>query len=143
MISPSDFLAQANPTLNGIFAALAPASIWAWLCYIIIVLDLAAMLLEKRGSLQLTLFMAASILAALINILGASGKLSSGQRGIFQDMLQSEQVRFGNWMVGIVMFVFPLVYAGSTKTGRSRGPALLAGIFAMLYVFGRWLTMPK
>jgi hypothetical protein len=140
-MSPLDFLAQ-QITAGKILNALNPGgNIWAWMCYIVIVMNLAALFLQKQGTMQLTIFIAVSTLAALINILGQSGVLKDTGSGIMNDVLQSERIRFGNWVVSILMFVFPLVFAGMTKTGRSRLPAILAAIFAAMFLFGRWIVI--
>lgn len=138
---PIDLLAQrVTPQL--ILSALNPGgNIWAWLCYIVVVMNLAALFLQKHGTMQLTVFIAISTLAALINILGQSNVLRDTGSGIMNDILQADQIRFGNWIVSAFMFVFPLVFAGMTKTGRSRLPALLSAIAAGIFVFGRWVVI--
>lgn len=136
-----DFLAQ-QITGQRILAALNPGgNIWAWLCYIVIIMNLAALFLQKQGTMQLTIFIAISTMAALINILGQSGQLAGTGSGVMNDILQSESIRFGNWIVSALMFVFPLVFAGMTKTGRSRLPALLAALAAGIFLFGRWVVV--
>lgn len=139
-----DLLAQGNAG-NQIIAALRPETIWAWICYIVIVLNLAALFLQKEGSMQLTIFIAISTIAALINILGQSNQLQNTGSGVFNDMLQSNSIRFGNWIVMVCMFVFPLIFVGMTKSGRSRLPGILATIFAAIFLFGRWIAiiLPK
>lgn len=130
-------------TLSTVLNALKPINFWGWLLYIVIVMDLLTMFLQKKGTLMLTIFLSISIMTALIDELGANdlARTTAVTPGLFTDMLVTG--RFANWMIGVLMFVFPLVVAGMTKTGRSRLPAILASIFAMIYVFGRYATMPK
>jgi hypothetical protein len=115
---PIDFLAQ-QITGQRILNALNPGgNVWAWMCYIVILMNIAALLLQKQGTMQLTIFIAISTIAALINILGQSNQFAGTGTGILNDVLQSERIRFGNWIASTLMFVFPLVFAGMTKTGR-------------------------
>ncbi len=137
MIDLSLVAQQLN--LNQLLYALKPGDFWGWLCYLVIVFDVLLLLLQKQSRLLLTVFIAISIVAALINELGSNGL--AGGPGVFGDMLRRNT--FANWMVGIVMFVLPLVVVGMTKTPRSRLPGLLATVFAMIFVFGRWFLMPK
>jgi len=137
-----NLLAQQTITLSRVLSALNPGTnIWAWMCYFVIIFDVAAMLLQKQGTLLLTVLMFSSIVSALINVLGANNLAPSGGASIFNDMLQSNTIRFGNWIITIVMLVFPLAFAGMTKTGRSRLPALLAAGFGFVYLFLRWLLV--
>lgn len=130
-------------TIASLLNALKPINLWGWLLYLIIFLDVVTMLLQKQGTLQLTIFLAISILAALINELGANelARTTKMTPGVFTDMLITG--RFANWMIIVVMLIFPFVVAGMTKTGRSRLPAILAGIFSIIYLIGRYVTMPK
>ncbi len=128
-------------SLAAVLNALKPINFWGWLLYIVIVMDLLTMFLQKKGTLMLTIFLSISILTAFINELGSNNPNIGSGGDVFSSMLKTGS--FANWMIGILMFVFPLVVAGMTKTGRSRLPAILGGIFAMIYVFGRYATMPK
>jgi hypothetical protein len=141
----TEFLAQSS-IVNQILRAIDPfANLpWALMCWIILLSELAAMLLQKQGSLMLTFLLFIGMITAFINILGSNNLGATiTTTGVFADMLQSNSVRFGNWLVMIAMMVSPLVFAGMTKTGRSRLPAIIAFVVAAGYLFFRYAIMPK
>jgi hypothetical protein len=114
--------------LQGILMALRPDSsigIVGYVLYTIIILVVLSLALQKQSTLQLTMMMSAVILCAIIDKINTSGQLFSNRD-------------FAAYMIRIVMFVFPLVFAGMTRTPRSRGPAIVAGVIAMIYMFARW-----
>jgi uncharacterized membrane protein len=133
-------VAQQTLTLDKILSALKPGDFWGWLCYLVIALNIITLVLIKESNVLLTILMAIGIVAALINELGAN-RLQTGVSGLFGDILVTNKLP--NWLLGIAMVVAPLVVAGMTKTGRARLPAILSAIFATIFVFGRWMTLPK
>jgi hypothetical protein len=133
-------IAQQALSPGGIIAALKPVDFWGWLCYIVIGLNVLTLILVKESNLLLTVLLAIGIMAALILELAAN-RLQTGTGGLFTDILLTNKLP--NWLLGITMCVCPMVVAGMTKTGRARLPAILAAIFAAIFVFGRWMTLPK
>ena len=114
--------------LQGILTALRPDSspgIVGYVLYTIIILVVLSMLLQKQSNLLLTMMMAAVILCAIIDKINTNGQLFS-------------PISFSAYMVRIVMFVFPMVFAGMTRTPRARAPAIIATLIAMIYMFTRW-----
>jgi hypothetical protein len=83
------------------------------------------MLLQKQSNLVLTMMMSAVILCAIIDKINTGGQLFS-------------PTDFPAYMIRIIMFVFPMVFAGMTRTPRSRNPAIIAAVIAMVYMFIRW-----
>jgi hypothetical protein len=114
--------------LQGILMALRPDSspgIVGYVLYTIIILVILSLALQKQSTLQLTMMMSAVILCAIIDKINTNGQLFDPKG-------------FSAYMIRIVMFVFPLVFAGMTRTPRSRNPAVVAGVIAMIYMFARW-----
>ncbi len=93
---------------------------WGYVIYTIIILDILTLLLQKQSNIQITVLLAVSIMAALIDKI---------------DAVPSET--FGAFMDHIAMFVPVIVVAGMTRTERSRGPAILCGLIALVYTFAR------
>ncbi len=110
--------------INQILQALGPnypTPLIGWTLYVIIVLVLATMFLQKKGNNTITLLLSAVIMACLIDKINAFPLAS-----------------FGAFVVRIIIFVFPMVVAGMTKWPKSRGPAIFASVLAAVYLFGRW-----
>ncbi len=110
--------------------ALRPDSspgIVGYVLYTIIIFVVLSMLLQKQSNLMLTMMMAAVILCAIIDKINTNGQLFSTRD-------------FPAYMIRIVMFVFPMVFAGMTRTPRARAPAIIATLIAMVYMFVRWFT---
>jgi hypothetical protein len=99
---------------------------WGYVLYFIIFMAVLTLMLQKQSNLTITIFMAICILAALIEKIQAVDKFSIWAH-----------------LTRIVMFVMPLVSAGMTRTGRSRPPAIIAGVTAGIYMLLRWAMMPK
>jgi hypothetical protein len=99
---------------------------WGYVLYFIIAMAVLTLLLQKQSNLTITILMAICIMAALIEKIQA---------------IPTNDI----WahMTRIAMFVMPLVVAGMTRTGRSRGPAILCGLTAAVYMLVRWAQMPK
>lgn len=136
----------ASVTISTLLSALLPSGanlIWGILLYIVLVMDVLTMVLQKESNLMLTIFLAISILAAFLFELGlnsATSGLDIGT-GIFKQIMTTDGSSFANWMLGVIMVVLPLVVIGMTKSGRSRLPGLLAFLAAALFVFGRWFVI--
>jgi hypothetical protein len=139
-------LAQQNG-LSGFLKLLVPGDFNGILVYIVIVMGILTLFMQgNKGTLMLTVFMAVSIMAGLIEELttniartGASFNMGSG---VFRDMVTRYPPSFANFFVGIIMFVGPLVVAGMTKVGKARPPAILAFLSALLFLFIYWLGVP-
>jgi hypothetical protein len=99
---------------------------WGYVLYFIIIMCVLALALQKQGTLTLTILMSIAIMAALIEKIEALPKFD-----IFAHLTR------------IVMFVMPLVFAGMTRTSRSRAPSALAALAAIIYMFARWVQTPK
>jgi hypothetical protein len=96
-------------------------TIWGYMIYTVIFLSLVTMFLQKKSNTMITLYLAAGMMAGLIDKIEALNRRE-----------------FGAFAVRIVMWVMPMITAGATKWGKSRGPAILAGIIGMIYMFIRW-----
>ncbi len=130
--------------MSNILAALKPVDFWGYLVYLIILMDVLLLVLQKESNLFLNFLMAIAILAGIINELGLNnpGTLTV-QRGVLHDMLDTQHYNFANFMLGVAMFVFPLVVVGMTKTARSRIPGILGVLLAGLFLFGRWFLLGR
>jgi hypothetical protein len=128
--------------VSNILTALKPIDFWGYLVYLIILMYLLTLFLQKESNLSLNMLMAAAILAGIINELGLNnqGNLNVGT-GVFRDMLITDRFSFANFMLDVIMFVFPLVVVGMTKTPRSRIPGILGVVLAGLFLFGHWFSL--
>ncbi|GEM_PF-1193387 len=142
------WLAQAL-TPKSILDILIPESLLSWgtILYLIIFLDIVVLFMQgKHGNLQITVFLAISIMSAFISMLGANVfakhyASSMLGNGFFHDALTFDHFNFANFMIGVLIFIMVLVVAGLTKAGKSRLPAFLAALFGMLFVFGHWFSL--
>jgi hypothetical protein len=112
-----DILGRLNIAYNG-----GPFG-WGWgfLLYLIIFLAVLTLLLQKKSNLLITIFMAITVMAALLDKIGAFPTRD-----------------FWAFFDRVMMLVFPLVVGGMTRTPRSRPWAILGGIVAGVYLFARW-----
>ncbi len=99
---------------------------WGYVLYFVIAMAVLTLMLQKQSNLTITVLMAICIMAALLEKIQAIDP-------------------FTIWahLTRIAMFVMPLVVAGMTRTSRSRGPAILCGLTAAVYMFARWAQTPK
>src|SRR4051794_26190672 len=106
---------------------------WGYIIYTMMFLYVVTLFLQKKSNLTITLLMGAALLCALLDKV-AIGQISGFQKG-----------QFGAFFIRIIMFTVPLVVAGMTKWGKSRGPGILAGIIGAVYLLGRWYVdqMPR
>ena len=113
-------IAKLNVQSNGF--------IWGYVLYLIIFLDILTLILQKQSNIQITVFISISVMAALID------KIDAFPRG-----------DFWAFFIRVLIFVFPLVVAGMTRTPRSRPWAILCAIIAGIYMFARWFIdqMPR
>ena len=116
-----------NLTVTNILDKLKPIDLWGWMIYIVIVLSLITLFMQKENSpFLITLLLAGGVMAALM------------------EKIQVFSLNnFGAFILRIIMMVFPLIVVGMTKSPKSRGFALGAAIMAGLYLFARWATLPK
>ena len=128
--------------MSNILAALKPIDFWGYLVYLIILMDVLLIFLQKESNLFLNILMAIAILAGIINELGLNnqGSLNVGN-GVFSQMLVTNKFSFANFMLDVIMFVFPLIVVGMTKTPRSRIPGILGVVLAGLFLFGHWFSL--
>ena len=99
---------------------------WGYVLYFIIAMAALTLVLQKQGNLTITVLMSIAIMAALISKIEAIPRYD-----LFAHLTR------------ILMFVLPLVVAGMTRTPKSRGPAILAGLAAIIYMVAMWLQTPK
>ncbi len=99
--------------------------------YVIIILSIIALFLQKRSNVQITIMIAIAVMAALIDKIDAWRSFAGAD------------VQFVALMLRIVIFVLPLIVAGMTRSPKSRGPAILAGVIAGVYLFARWFFEQK
>ncbi|MHB8747877.1 MAG: hypothetical protein ACYDBJ_01655 [Aggregatilineales bacterium] len=128
--------------MSNILAALKPIDFWGYLVYLIILMDMLLIFLQKESNLFLNILMAIAILAGIINELGLNnqGSLNVGS-GVFSQMLVTNKFSFANFMLDVAMFVFPLIVVGMTKTPRSRIPGILGVVLAGLFLFRHWFSL--
>lgn len=114
---------------QGILQRLAPSypsPIYGITLYIIIILSIITLFLQKKSNLQITILIAITVMCGLID------KINAWQT------FNGANTQFVALMLRIVIFVVPLIVAGMTKWEKSRGPAILAGIIGGIYLFARW-----
>lgn len=104
--------------------------IWGYFLIVIMILAIVVLLMQKRGDLQITIFMSIPILASLID------KVAVTPSGQPQGPL--DRTSFLAFIMRITLFVFPFITAGMTKWPKSRMPAVLCGVTGMIYLFLRW-----
>ena len=97
-----------------------------WVLYVLIFLYVIILMLQKKSNLFITILMTIAIMCALIDKIDALPHQS-----------------FGVFIVRILMFTIPLVVAGMTKWEKARGPGILAGFIAVVYLFARWFGEQK
>lgn len=99
---------------------------WGFMIYIVIVLCLITLFMQKENSpFLITLLLAGAVMAGLME------KIS-----VFSPN------NFGAFILRTVMLTFPLIVAGMTKTPKSRGFAIGAALMGGLFLFARWATLP-
>lgn len=97
--------------------------IWNIFIYVIFIFTLITMLLQGDKALVTTLLSAGGLFCCLI------AKLA-----IF------DVDEFGTLIVHAGMFLLPILVAGMTESGKSRGPAILAGIVGAVFFFAFWFV---
>jgi hypothetical protein len=113
-----------SPQLAKIVAALGPNSpspLIGWTIYIMAVLVMIGMMLQKKSNNTVTLLLAGIILALLVDKIGVLPRSS-----------------FGLYIVRIYIFVAPIFVVGMSKWPKSRPPLMLAAVIAFFYMFLRW-----
>jgi hypothetical protein len=100
---------------------------WGFMIYIVIILCIITLFMQKENSpFLISLMLAGAILA-----------------GIMEQIAVFTPNFFGAFILRIIMMVFPLVVAGMTKTPKSRGFAIGAALMGGLFLFARWATLPR
>jgi hypothetical protein len=110
--------------------------VWGIWIYLIMALVFITLMLQdetkqKEVHLQITILLSIVLLACLIDKVG----VGTGRRNYPIDRKQIEA-----FFLRVPMFVFPIVIAGMTRTGKSRGWGIVAGILGGIYLFARWLS---
>jgi len=130
---------MGNITVSKILEALNPlrppeATLAGIIVYLILLLALIGLFLQKQASTRDQMLIAAVIVCCLIDKITATS--------ILRDQVTysgfTKASPFGSFIIRVVMFAVPLVCAGSTKTERARMPLIAAGILGGFYLFGRW-----
>jgi hypothetical protein len=130
--STQENLSMNNLTVSNILSRLDPRADvpWGFMIYIVIVLSLITLFMQKENSpFLITLLLSGAIMASLIE------KVQSLDRGWV--------ISFQGFILRAVMLTFPLVVAGMTKTPKSRGFAIGAALMGGIYLFARWATNPR
>ncbi len=142
------FVLAQSTGIGDLLRLLVPGDLSSILVYVVIVMGILTLFMQgNKGTLMLTVFMAVSIMSALIEELAANiartGTSINLGSGVFKDIVTQHPASFANYMVGVLMFIGPLIVAGMTKMPKSRPPALLAFAAGLLFVFLNWLALPR
>jgi hypothetical protein len=121
----STILTALNPTQppEALFASIV--------CYLIALLTLVALFMQKEGSTRDTVFLSIVIMACLIDKIAATSILRDKMPGLTHNS-------FIIFMIRVAMFVFPMIVAGSTKNEKSRPMLIGVGLLGGAYLFARW-----
>lgn len=126
------------PSLKGsdilqLLSPMNPNPLIGWTLYIIIVLVLATMFMQKEGNNTITIMLFTVIIACLIDKVISFRPNTPGVAAFRPNLI-------GSFMLRVIIFVFPIIVAGMTreKSSKARGPAIFASIIAAFYLFGRW-----
>jgi hypothetical protein len=123
-------------TLSKVLGALNPlqppnAAVAGITLYVIAVLTLIGLFMQKEGSTRDTIFLSIVLLGCLIDKIATTSTLMNQITGF-------TQTSFGIFIMRTLMFTLPLVVAGSTKAPKSRGVLIGAGALSAIYLFARW-----
>jgi hypothetical protein len=102
--------------------------------YIIAILTIVALLMQKEGSTRDTVLLTIVIMSCLIDKITATSNLRD-QVNISGFTRGSP---FGSFMIRVAMFALPLVVAGGTKSPKSRPVLIGVGLLGGAYLFARW-----
>src|SRR5258706_12415848 len=107
-----------NPTVSNILDKLKPTDIWGFAIYIVIVLCLITLFMQKENSpFLITLLLAGGVMAA------------------FMEKIQGFALNnFGAFILRVFMMVFPLIVVGMRKKPKSRGFLVGAALKRGLYL---------
>jgi hypothetical protein len=109
-----------------------PEAIFAGIVlYFIGILVLIGMFMQKEGSTRDTMLLTAVLVVMLIDKIAATSQFRNQVAGF-------QQWSFGLFIARTLMFTFPLVVAGSTKSEKSRPILIFAGLLGGAYLFARW-----
>ena len=119
-----------NINIQDIIQALGPNSppgfAWNILIYIVFFFTLITMFVQGDKNLLPTIIAAAALLLDVI------AKLQ---------IFPSDE--FGAFVVNAGVFILPALVAGMAKTGRARGPAILAAVFGAVWFFAYWFFFQR
>lgn len=115
----SQVLQRLNPFAD-------PSPIWGIFLYIIAILAIVTLVLQKNPSTTLSILLSIVIMSALID------KVATGMIPEFSPQ------GFTIFVLRTGMFAIPLLVAGMTRTGKSRMPAIICGLLGGTYLFLRW-----
>ena len=99
--------------------------------YAIGLMVLIALFMQKESNMRNTMMLSAVLLVVLIDKIAATSNLRDTLNGF-------QHNSFGIFIIRTLMFTFPLVVAGGTKTEKSRPLLILAGLVGGVYLFARW-----
>lgn len=127
-LTPAKILEALNPTKppEAMFAAIV--------CYLIALLALIALMMQKNASLQITIMLSSIIMMCLIDKITATSTISN-QTNITGFTHGNP---FGLFLIRTAMFAFPMIVAGQTKSEKSRPILIVAGLLGGAYLFARW-----
>ncbi|MBN1680053.1 MAG: hypothetical protein JW966_07155 [Anaerolineae bacterium] len=109
---------------------------WDLALYWIAFINILVMLLQGDGAtLQIMLSIIAVMSAVIDKTHGFGHMLDTGP---YSPVKCHEEIFLGTYLIRVAMFVAPLTVAGSTKSPKSRGVAVVAGVSGGAYMFIRW-----
>lgn len=103
-----------------------------WLFFINIVL----LMMQPSGSSMVTILGVIVLMSVMIDKVKAFGYMMD--TGPYSPDKCHEQIFIGTYLIRVAMFAIPLSIAGMTKSPKSRGVGILAGISGGAYMFVRW-----
>lgn len=106
----------------------APALIGDLWLYVLLFLAVIVLFMQPEGSLNVTLLMAAVILAIFVDKVHAFEIMQGGKH----------ICSLGTLLIRILMLVIPLISAGITQNPKARAPAVVMGLLGGAYMFLFW-----
>jgi hypothetical protein len=107
---------------------------WSIALYVLFFLNVILLIME--GSSFATNITIVVLLALFIDKTFAFGYMFNPSD--MDPRLCHSEVFFGTYIARVIMFAGPFAIAGSTRNGRTRFVAIVAGIGGMTYMFARW-----
>ncbi len=103
-----------------------------WLFFINVVL----LMIQPSGSSTVTILGVIVLMSIMIDKVKAFGYMMD--TGPYTPDQCHEQIFIGTYLIRVAMFAVPLSIAGMTKSPKSRGLAVVAGVSGGAYMFVRW-----